>query len=679
MRKECKTNVDVALVKYLPLIGNKTNNFFCSRKEYTMIDSQKKHLTVFPFKMNRSLILTLLISLLIQEKMTEIFNQLTLCPSASWNQSALIIIYAVTAGFSPHTIFLDTSNTMYVTAIDLNHVRIYEKGNLTVSRTISNNLNQSQGLFVSSMSDIYIDNQGQVQKWTSNGSNSTIAMTVNASCYSLFLSRNNTLYCSSPYLHQVLFKSLNTLGTFPTTSVGTGSSGTASNELSFPHGIFVTQLNDLYIADCGNHRIQWFKYGQTNGLTINITNLQCPVGIIIDNDGYLFVLDRDNGRLLRSDKKNYQCIVGCSSSGSALTQLNHPSSFTFDRKGNIFIVDQNNTQIRKFSLASNSCGKLIIIDFFGEIRLFLLGPSYNLPQFSPCAGWDPVGITFADNITIGQRTLAIFIDRNDSLYAAVRSLQRIKMWTKGSNIPRENFTISPITRSMFVTVNGEIYVENSNNHRVDMWRWNNNVPMPMMNIQSSCYGLFIDMKENLYCSMGDIYLVTRKSFMNKLNDTEIVAGNGTGDAALDRLHRPRGLFVAFYLNLYVADCGNDRIIRFQWGSLVGIVVTGNGATGTINLRCPSTIILDADGYLFIGDYDHDRIIGSGPRGFRCVVGCSSGSGSGSSQLKEPYAMSFDSHGNLFVADAGNNRIQQYRLIRNTCRKSQLKLNVFENH
>ena len=59
----------------------------------------------------------------------------------------------------------------------------------------------------------------------------------------------------------------------------------------------------------------------------------------------------------------------------------------------------------------------------------------------------------------------------------------------------------------------------------------------------------------------------------------------------------------------------------------GTVVVGSGASRTIDLQCPSGIVLDADGYLFISDYSNHRIVGSGPSGFRCLVGCSGMNGS----------------------------------------------------
>jgi sugar lactone lactonase YvrE len=83
------------------------------------------------------------------------------------------------------------------------------------------------------------------------------------------------------------------------------------------------------------------------------------------------------------------------------------------------------------------------------------------------------------------------------------------------------------------------------------------------------------------------------------------------------------------------------------------------------LNCPSGVILDGNGYLFISDSNNHRIVGSGPNGFRCIVGCSTVSGSSASQLSYPSDLKFDSYGNIYVTDEGNSRIQKFILIPNT--------------
>ncbi|CAF4630366.1 unnamed protein product, partial [Didymodactylos carnosus] len=102
----------------------------------------------------------------------------------------------------------------------------------------------------------------------------------------------------------------------------------------------------------------------------------------------------------------------------------------------------------------------------------------------------------------------------------------------------------------------------------------------------------------------------------------IVAGTDRPGSALNQLNNPFGIFVDVNFDLYVADCLNNRVQLFRLGQSIGITVAGNGSPNpTIPLLCPTRIVLDAQKYLFIVDYGNDRIVGSGPNGFRCLVGC----------------------------------------------------------
>jgi hypothetical protein len=61
-------------------------------------------------------------------------------------------------------------------------------------------------------------------------------------------------------------------------------------------------------------------------------------------------------------------------------------------------------------------------------------------------------------------------------------------------------------------------------------------------------------------------------------------------------------------------------------------------------------------------------VGSDSNGFRCLVGCNESSGSTSTQLSNPWALSFDVYGNIFVTDYGNSRIQKFNWMDNLCGK-----------
>ena len=190
-------------------------------------------------------------------------------------------------------------------------------------------------------------------------------------------------------------------------------------------------------------------------------------------------------------------------------------------------------------------------------------------------------------------------------------------------------------------------------------------PIPFSSFPQ-CSGLFVDVTNNLYCSQQDRHQVVTKSLSDPSIALSVVAGSGCPGSASQMLNSPAGIFVTISFDLYVADSKNDRIQLFRFGDINATTLVGKGTTGTFVIFRPTGITLDADGYLFIVDQMNHRIIGSGPGGYRCVVGCSESGGTASDQLNQPFTMSFDSTGNIFVTDWGNDRIQKFILLNNSC-------------
>ncbi|CAF0966370.1 unnamed protein product [Adineta steineri] len=315
----------------------------------------------------------------------------------------------------------------------------------------------------------------------------------------------------------------------------------------------------------------------------------------------------------------------------------------------------------------------MILFGFRNIWLFLLifgqtsGISYNQPKLCANATWNQTAMTFATSITIGTGPLGLFVDRNNSVYVADEANGRIQVWFNGSTTLTGTYSgglYAPY--SVFVTDNGDVYVDNGYAYyRVDKWGQNSTSSVPAMYTCAQCSSLFVDINNMLYCVMTTYHQVVSKSLDTRLNVWNIVAGTGTAGSTSVTLYNPWGIFVDINLNLYVADTSNNRIQKFASGQLNGTTI----ATGSIVLSGPTSVILDADGYIFITDDWSHRLIGSGPNGFRCIAACSGSAGSSSSQLYYPHTMSFDSYGNIFVTDATNNRVQKFLLLPDSCNRT----------
>lgn len=565
------------------------------------------------------------------------------------------------------------------------HVYVWFANGSHMTKTISRSPSKVHAVFVSSNGDIYASSESSssffIDKFILNNNNSTLFAATTSICSGLFIDINDVLYCSMKSGHRVIKKTLDiSSDVWTTVAGGLNIAGSNSTMLNGPRGIFVDVNLDLYVADCGNNRIQLFHLGVSSGITVagstspNTTiPLSCPSAVILDADKYLFIVDTNNHRIVGSGPNGFRCLVGCSgSSGSPSEKLNIPSNIAFDSLGNIYVADRSNDRIQKFLISTNSCSEYkttlarVITKNERKYVPFLV-LSYNEPQFCPDAMWHPNASTFVSNDTVGLLPYGIFINGINTLYTVSRSKNQIFTWFQGANSSTPTRTISSDLNnslSIFVTLLGDIYVDNGFSKNVVI-KWTSDFmnSNTVMKVNGSCYGLFVDINDTIYCSLADHHQVLKLLTNNSINETKIAAGNGSSGSSLDLLNSPRGIFVTTNFELYIADCNNNRIQLFSVGQLNGTTVSEN-----TTLNCPTGVLLDKDKYLFIVDSENHRILRSHVNGFHCIVGCLQKNGSSVDQLNNPQSMSFDSYGNIYVTDRNNNRIQKFKLIANFCSK-----------
>ncbi|CAF4019132.1 unnamed protein product [Adineta steineri] len=591
------------------------------------------------------------------------FNQPKFGAYAAWDNVGITFANSSTVGTSPYGIFVDTNNTVYVASKASNQIQVWLAGSSIPTRNITSGVTSPYSIFATITGDIYVDNgytNNRVDRWVSNRNISSSVMQVQGACYDLFIDVNNTLYCSLYTQNQVAVKSLNGNSSMWIVAAGMECSGSTSNTLNNPRGIFVDTNLNLYVADCGNDRVQLFLSGQVTATTVagstatGTISLDCPSDVALDKDGYLFIVDSNNNRIIGSGPNGFRCIIACAStSGPASTQLSSPSTFSFDSYGNIYVTDQgSNNRVQKFMSIPNTTYPL----------------SFNQPNFCPSTTWYIDAVTFASSNIAGSNIYGIFVSINNTVYVANRAINAIYVFLEGSTIPNRNIT-SGVNDPMdiYASLYGDVYIDSGvNNGRVDKLAVNANSSVNVMTVTDPCEGFFIDISNTLYCSITLNHKVVKKWLNDNGTTFTLIAGTGSPGSAANQLYLPSGLFVDVQFNVYVTDCINNRVQMFAPGQLIGITKAGNGATGTITLNCPHAITFDANSYMFLIDTNNNRVVGSGPYGFRCLFGCTTTAGSLSNQLNFPLTFGFDSYGNLFVSDSNNNRVQKFIIASNSC-------------
>lgn len=295
------------------------------------------------------------------------YNQPKFCSGATWKLNASTFVGSSVVKSDLFGIFINTNDTVHVTNGVNGQILIWPNSNNNQTLRILDGWNSTHSLFVTINSDIYVNGgylYRNITKWIENTNSSAFIMNVQGPCSGLFVSIDDSLYYSMYDFHVVIKTSLNNNASTTKVVAGTGCSGITSNMLYNPQGIFVHTNLSLYVADCGNDRIQLFQYEESNGTTIagngapGTIVLHCPSSIVFDGDEYLFIVDQNNHRIVGSEPNGFRCLVGCSGNGGSTSdKLMNPLSMALDSHGNIFVTDRGNNRVQKFTLATNSCGK----------------------------------------------------------------------------------------------------------------------------------------------------------------------------------------------------------------------------------------------------------------------------------------------------------------------------------
>jgi sugar lactone lactonase YvrE len=186
---------------------------------------------------------------------------------------------------------------------------------------------------------------------------------------------------------------------------------------------------------------------------------------------------------------------------------------------------------------------------------------------------------------------------------------------------------------------------------------------------------------------GDLFIAdSNNNRVREVNSSGLittVAGDGvsgySGDGAAAtaaELADPCGLFVDAYGDLFIADTGNNRVREVNHSTGLITTVAGGGSTlgdggaaTAASLAAPYGVAVDGSGDLFIGDTGDNRIrevnLSSGLISTAAGNGTAGYAGDGgaatAAELANPQGIALDTHGNLFIADTGNNRIRQLDL------------------
>ena len=233
-------------------------------------------------------------------------------------------------------------------------------GNGTAGST-SGQLNQPSCIYIDGNDDLYIcdTNNHRIQKWSKNG---TAGVTI----------AGRTQGTNDDQLNQPLALTFDQFGFLyvvdtgncrvqrfaPNSTTGltvagdsSGTCGSTASRLDQPTGIAIDWNLNLYIADSLNRRIvQYSPTASSGGVSITGRLTGKPYGVALKN--------RSSDRLYFTDNQKKELDIWANGTSVATmgssTYLSSPTVVVVDNDDNVYIADETNEQVLKFSGASST-------------------------------------------------------------------------------------------------------------------------------------------------------------------------------------------------------------------------------------------------------------------------------------------------------------------------------------
>ena len=291
-----------------------------------------------------------------------------ICATATWSKQGITVAGNGTQGAAynrlcyPDGIFIGKNQTVYVADTDNNRVMKWVKsasvGELVAghggSGTNSSQLKKPKDIVVDGDETVYVADylNSRIQKWFRNSFRAATVLNI-VYPVSMALDDEETTYVSTNsgnYLFQ------QRKGASKWESIG--NNATQIQFITIDRNGAVIGVNLQYKQVLIKHKNQTKFYYIVDGKEeYFLTPSFDPYSAIVDQSGYVYVLERSNNRVTRwsPGAKTGTIIIGGGGSGNAADKLNSPSDISFDDEGNIYIADTNNHRVQKFLIDKSSC------------------------------------------------------------------------------------------------------------------------------------------------------------------------------------------------------------------------------------------------------------------------------------------------------------------------------------
>jgi sugar lactone lactonase YvrE len=428
--------------------------------------------------------------------------------------------------------------------------------------------------------------------------------------------------------------------------------------------------------------------GGPNNVPASGVALQTVGGVAVDSSGNFYIADASLNRVFKVSSGTLTVVAGNGLAGyggdggpATLAYLSNPNGVAVDAAGDIFIADTSNCRIREV----NTSGTISTIAGYGVC-------GYNADAI-------------AAKLAYLNNPYAVAVDSSGNVYIADTYNHRVRMvdtsgiihTVAGIGMYGYNGDGFPATAAFLnspygvaVDLSGNVYIADTNNCRIREVTGGNIYTV------AGTYNCFFNgdglaTSADLANPKGVAVDASGNVFLSDTNNQRIreviggnivtIAGNGNGGyngdnftATSVEVFNPQGVAVDTSDDVFVADSQNHRIRELTIGGNMG-TAAGNGTSaacaalngyiGTDEVFCsPQGVSIDGSGDLFIADQGANLVSEINSSGILTVLAGDgtfgfNGDGIATAQnLSGPTKAIVDSMGNVYIADAGSNRIRK---------------------
>jgi sugar lactone lactonase YvrE len=561
---------------------------------------------------------------------------------------------------------------------------------------------------------------------------------------------NRVLEYNFPSVNDIASHVFGQAGSFTTVSANKG--GLSANGLSGPAGIALDSLDDLWVADSNNNRVLEYNSPLTNTIANKvvgqgsfITNtpgttqntLSRPISIDFDTGNNLFVADDNNNRVLEYNNPIATSgafaakVIGqggvfttktANFGGLGAKGLFLPSGVALDGANNLYVKDSFNNRLLKYNAP--------VVN--GSIAALVLGqPDFTHNAANEIDG----GVLFGPNgVTIDTTVSPPRIWVADTLNNRVLGFNNAATFKNGAQadlvLGQKDFTgvdedgggatpASGFDEPYGVAVDkiglGHLYVLDSAHDRVLGYKLpitsNGQAPNMVFGapdfVTASCnytgavsnkgmcfpQGIAVDGNGNLFVGdTGNNRVMEYNAPFNPGNDNlpdhvfgqpDFVSAGCSFPPTSSSLCSPAGVAADASNNIYIVDSGANRVVEYNTPLTTNLVadkvfgqpnfVSANGNATASLMNFPTGVAVDSLGEVYVVDAGNQRMLGFktqlatgnvativfGQFGSFTSTQGNFGGGPSPYSLDNPNGVAVDPSNNVYVTDAMNNRVLAY--------------------